>query len=757
MILYRFIFLIFFFLSFSSYVFSESNKNIVIEGNEFIDDEVIYSIIGKNIDENSSDYINKIIKSLFETGNFKNIEVEENDTEIIIKITENSRIKQINLIGNKRFKRDVILERFNEKDYFRYVNEIRIDSFIEELKKLYLSYGYNQIDVQYKIIDDLEDSNAVNLNFYFSEGSISKVNKIYFVGNTLFDKQDLMSEIKSNENNYFIIFRNENYKEFQIKDDLIRLEDFYRNNGFRDVQITYKSEYINKKNKFNVYFYINEGKKYQFGLLDFDFISIDMSISKKEEIKNILEDYYSKIINKDNIYNHSSLEKMESLLSEFLYDNGTIFFNIRLMDKINDSKVNILIKAESIQPKYVNQINIFGNSRTLGKVIRREVVFSEGDAINSDLIRITQRNLDSLGIFRSVQIDETYIDDNLLDIDIYVEEKSTGEFQIGLSFGTLEGATFISGLKEKNIAGLGREIDLTINTSNDNTKYNFGLVEPIVYNNNRLDFIYGISYEENDYSSSASYNLNSFTTHTGVRYTLIDDLTHAITVEYRLKEYLITNSDDVSSDIEKLSGNNADILLNNNFIFNELNSFLRPTKGTFIQYQNVFSPATNSDNGYMKNTLIHKKYFKFDDYIFSVRTKIGNIFSLQSSEIATDDKFSLGGRWLRGFDSYGVGPRKSRTSYVGGKNVIVSKFDISRPLNKESNNPIDINLFTDIGTVFENKNTPTSAQESIRSSYGFGLKFYSPIGPIGFSWAFPIGSESYDIERMFLFSIGNLN
>ena len=186
MILFRFIFSIFLFFSFSSFLFAESQKNIVIEGNEFIDDEVIYSIIGKNIDEDSSNYINKIIKSLYDTGNFKNIEVEENEIEIIVKITENSRINKIELIDNKRFKRDVILEHFNEKDYFQYVNEIRINTFIEELKKLYLSYGYNQIDIQYKIIDDTEEDNTVNLNFYFTEGSISKINKIYFVGNIFF-------------------------------------------------------------------------------------------------------------------------------------------------------------------------------------------------------------------------------------------------------------------------------------------------------------------------------------------------------------------------------------------------------------------------------------------------------------------------------------------------------------------------------------------------------------------------------------------
>ena len=87
---------------------------------------------------------------------------------------------------------------------------------------------------------------------------------------------------------------------------------------------------------------------------------------------------------------------------------------------------------------------------TFDKVIRREITFAEGDAINSDLIQSTQRNLDSLRIFRSINIEEVNLDENFIDINIYVEEQSTGEFQVGLSFGTIEGATFVTGLKEKN-------------------------------------------------------------------------------------------------------------------------------------------------------------------------------------------------------------------------------------------------------------------------------------------------------------------
>ena len=199
------------------------------------------------------------------------------------------------------------------------------------------------------------------------------------------------------------------------------------------------------------------------------------------------------------------------------------------------------------------------------------------------------------------------------------------------------------------------------------------------------------------------------------------------------------------------------LILKNSLIYNNLNSFIRPTNGAYLNFHNSFSPITNSDNGSMKNILTYRKYYKYDTNILSIQSQIGNIFSLQNSSIPSDEKFSLGGRWLRCFDTYGVGPRDSRTSYIGGNNLIVSKLDYQRPIFKNAENPVDLNLFIDVGKVFGNKNKPTNSTESIRSSYGFGIKWYSIIGPIGFSWGFPISSESYDIERMFIFTLGNVN
>ena len=316
-------------------------------------------------------------------------------------------------------------------------------------------------------------------------------------------------------------------------------------------------------------------------------------------------------------------------------------------------------------------------------------------------------------------------------MEVNVEEKSTGEFNVGISLGSYEGVNLVSGLKERNFGGSGRTLDLTVNTSENRTLYNFDITEPYVFNRN-LSFIYGINYSEFDYGKSSSYDLTNFTTKTGFKYLLSEDLDHQIILEYSLKNYTITNSSTASSDVKNLGGGNADIYLKNSLIYSNLNSFIRPTNGVYLNFYDTFSPVTNSDNGSIKNTLTYRKYFKYDSNILSIQSQIGNIFSLQNSTIPSDEKFSLGGKWLRGFDSFGAGPRDSRTSYIGGNNLVVSKLDFQRPVFKNAENPIDLNLFLDAGKVFDNKTNPTSSTESIRSSYGFGIKWYTPIGPYRF-------------------------
>ena len=733
-----------------------SQKKIVIKGNEYIDDEAIYSIIGEDFNLGSDSQKNKIIKSLYNTGNFINIIIEEKEESFIISVEENPKIDKVSFNGIKRFKEEEIFEFFKKDEYFRFYNSNSIDRFINEFKQIYYSFGYNQINIEYDIVDHQDKADFVNLDFKISEGSISRINRIYFIGNNHFNKNELLSEIKSKQDNFFLIFRNANFKKYQIKNDVNRLSNLYKDNGFRNIKVTYKTEYIGEKNTFNVYFYINEGPFYDFRQFDVDTQIKNISLDQIDHIKTIVNDYYSKNISKKNFYNKSKINKLAQIISDYLYDIGLIFFDIQVFENIEDTNVDILFKVKESPPKYVDQINIFGNTRTIEKVIRREIVVAEGDAINSDKIRTSNKNLNRLGIFKNVSIEERFRKENNVDLDVNIEEKSTGEFNVGISVGSYEGVNLVSGLKEKNFGGFGRLVDLSVNTSENKTLYNFDVTEPYVFNRN-LSFIYGINYSQSDYGKSASYELTNFTTKTGFKYLLSEDLDHKIIFEYSLKDYSITDSSTASSDIKNLSGDNAYMYINNSLIYNKLNSFIRPTNGNYLNFQNIFSPITNSDNGSFTNILTYRKYVNYDSNIFSIQSKLGNIFSLQNATIPSDEKFSLGGRWLRGFDMYGAGPRNSRTSYIGGNNIIVSKFDFQRSIFKNAENPVDFNLFLDAGKVFDNKTNPTNSKESIRSSYGFGIKWYTAIGPMGLSWGFPISSESYDIERMFIFTVGNVH
>ena len=141
--------LIILFLFFSKFIFSDSLKEIKIIGNENIDEEIIFSIINNQITDYSINNLNEIIKTLYDTGNFKNIEIEYLDDEIILNIQENSSIDNIRFTGNERFKEEEVFEIFNKSDYFKTLNEFNINNFISNLKSLYSSYGYNLINIEY--------------------------------------------------------------------------------------------------------------------------------------------------------------------------------------------------------------------------------------------------------------------------------------------------------------------------------------------------------------------------------------------------------------------------------------------------------------------------------------------------------------------------------------------------------------------------------------------------------------------------------
>ena len=217
------------------------------------------------------------------------------------------------------------------------------------------------------------------------------------------------------------------------------------------------------------------------------------------------------------------------------------YFKITAFEKIENYKADILFQISPTEPVYVNQINISGNDRTFDYVFRRELKLSEGDPVNTSKIKNITRQLNNLKFIGSAKVETTTIDENSQDIDIIVEEIQTGSFNVGLSLGTLDGASFVSGIKENNINGTGRSLEFLVNTNQNNKEFILSTSDKF-FINNKVNHGYSINYNENDFSKSQSYKLNTFTLDTSFNYKFSDYTYHTIGFGYSLKEYQVTDA-----------------------------------------------------------------------------------------------------------------------------------------------------------------------------------------------------------------------
>tara|TARA_B100000242_G_scaffold260807_1_gene206324 strand:+ start:289 stop:2559 length:2271 start_codon:yes stop_codon:yes gene_type:complete len=726
-----------------------NNTLFEIQGNNFTDSNVILSLLNKIPETVDEEFSNDIIKVLNNSNLFSDVSVRFIDNKYIINVKEYPNIDKLYFENNERLE-DIELKQIASDINFINDNNVSLNLFINEVKKVYESFGYNNVNINYskKIY---EENNTIDFYFDIQEGKITKVNKIIINGNNSISGQDILANIKTKTRSIRNIFANNNFKPFTVESDKYKIINYYKNNGFLNVDVNVKIEYF-KSNRVNIYFNIIEGDVYSLVAIDI----VDENNILNSITANLINLKTDSFLNENSIFSYSKAQQLRKDISSTIIDSGVEFFEINSYEKISDKNVKILYQISPIAPKYTNLINIEGNYRTYDYVIRRELSIVEGDAIYPRQIKSLKDKLTSLNLFESVNIKEDPVDDKNVNLIIEIEEKQTGSFNAGVSLGTLDGFAIVTGLRERNFYGTGRSLDILLNTSEDKNQFKFITTDRLSYEND-ANISYSINYKQEDFSNASSYKLDSFSSGIGVGYRLNKKLIHNIDLEYVLKDYNITNSTTVSETIASSSGSNISYLLKNNFSYSTLNPGFISKKGNYFNFNNTIETPTSSSNGFIKNTLTFKNYFNSNDNIFSIQTKIGNIFSLNNNDILTDDKFSLGGRWLRGFDNFGAGPRNSRTSYVGGNNLIATKFDYSHEITKKSDFPIYLNLFNDYGLVWENKTNPTNNDNSLRSSVGFGIKYYSPIGPIGFTWGFPIIDEKYDINRMFLFSIGNID
>ena len=683
--------------------------------------------------------MNSALKELYKTNYFKNIFISNSSGNINIDVIENPIIQlvEINGIDDKKILEN--LKKVTAKQEKYPFIETDVSEKTNLLKNLLKSFGYYFVKLNTSIITN--NNNTIDLIYDFELGEIAKIKKIKFIGDKIFRDSTLRNVIVSEEDRFWKFITRNKYLDFnRINLDVSRLENFYKNRGFYNVNIKSTTAIITDKNQFELIFNINADKKFYF-----DQIIIKGNDNIPDENISIFKDKFKKLKGKK--YSKKKLLNLIDELNEFTLQNDFIFINAQYDEYIkNEDKVEVLINFNELDKFYVDRINIFGNFITDEKVIRNALIIDEGDPFNEILFNKSIKDIQAKNIFQSVEAKSSE-DNNLKKIDITVEEKATGELFAGAGTGTT-GTSVSGGIKENNYLGLGIKLDTNVTVTDDTIKGKFSVTNPN-YNNSDKTVRTVIESSSNDFMSTSGYKSSRTGFSVGTEF----EQKNNFFVNLDLSNFYedLETSSNATNIIKKQEGNYIENLLSYSIKYNKLDQNYQPTDG----FMNTFSQTLPiySDDRSVENRLVSSVYHSINEnLILSANFLLKTINSLDDN-VRVSKRVYIPSRRLRGFESSKIGP-KDGNQFIGGNYASSLNLNSTLPNILFENENIDLNFFLDLANVWEVDYNDKLDSNKIRSSTGIAVNWFSTIGPLTFSYAIPLSEAKSDVTERFRFQIG---
>lgn len=586
--------------------------------------------------------------------------------------------------------------------------------------------------------------------FKIDEGPLASINKVNFVGNKHYSDDDLQSEIMSKESRWYRIFSSaENYDSEKTNYDKELLRRFYFKRGYADFRVVSAvAELSPDKKSFVLTFVLDEGKRYKIRSLD---ITSDIADVDTAALKPAVQ------LETGDWYNADKVEKSVTALTDELGKKGFAFVDVEpeMTKDTAAGEIALTFHVKEGERIFVDRINITGNTRTYDKVIRREFRIDEGDAFNVSKIKDSRRNVENLDYFSKVNIETMPKDDNKADINVDVEEKSTGYFNVGVGYSTVNGALVRTGVTENNFRGLGQRLGLDIGVSQRSQEYDVSFTEPY-FLNRRLRAGFDLFRTEQDYQDEGSYDSESTGGRLRLGWNYTDDLSQQF--RYTLRQDKISNVDsEASYYIKEEAGKYNDSSVGQTIVYDKRDSAFNPKEGYFISFGNDVS-GLGGDEKYLKfDAKLYQYYTLADYYTFKLFANAGYITGYGGKDVRLSNRYYLGGSTLRGFDVAGIGARDKYTDdALGGNWMLYTGGEVMFPIGLDELG-IKGRTFVDMGMLGKPDNINTSVVEyssSPRVAAGFGFQWLSPMGQIDIDFAFPIVKEDYDETQVFRLNFG---
>lgn len=752
----------------------------------------------------TDDELHRDAQSLWDLGFFDDLVFEARpageEITLHVHVRERPAIADVTFVGND----EVSDEDIDEKVTLRNNSILSVPDVrrqVQRIRDLYAEEGYFLARVEYELVRLPGENNEVEVRFNIEEGQEVEVRQIRFVGNRNIPADDLTAIMQTSEVGFFSFLSGANFDSSAFEEDITRLQAWYYDQGYLTMQVgTPRIELTPDRAYIDITIPIQEGPRFRIGRLSVTEVNRDGA-----EVEALADDLREEIdLDGGDWFSRSSIAVGLQEITRVYRDAGYARVQVSPETDLDDERRIVDLRVQILRgpPVRIERINITGNTKTRDGVIRRELQILEGELYSQTGIERSKRRVTALGYFERADIsEEAGSRDDLIVLNIEVVEKPTGTFQVGAGFSSIEQFILTAQVQQNNLFGNGQSLSLQLQLSGIRQLIQVRFVEP---------WLFGTQWSGSVEAFKTVRQFVDFTrdsTGGGLMFghPLFDPRLRLF-FGYR-GEYIQLGqatgglfgggvSNAAGAGIQSSSSGLDNALLEGflsslrlSVTWDNRNNRQFPSDGFYASYSAQLAERfLGSAQPFLRQTAFIRFYRQlWGPLVFKVNLEGGLITSRDDRGVPLYERFFLGGIFnVRGYPLNSLGPRAALLSNpgasprrggggvpagtgIGGNLQLFYQAELEFPILASVG--IRGVLFTDGGNAWnlEDARCGAPATENddpttrpcgfdplaIRTSVGFGLRWFSPLGPLRFEWGIPLARRSYENPIRFEFTIGN--
>ncbi len=729
-------------------------KDIRIEGLQRIESGTVFASLPFRIgDVYNDDSGAAAIRTLFALGLFKDVRLDAQGDVLVVIVEERPSIAEVEWVGLKEFDKEVLVKALKDVGISegRPFDKALADKAEQELKRQYITrslYGAEVVTTVTPI-----ERNRVKLTFTVTEGGPSKIKEIRITGNQAFSEATLKDQFNLDVGGWLSWYtKSDRYSRTKLNADLETLRSYYLSRGFLEFRVDSTQVAISAdKQDISISINVTEGERFVVSGVKLE----GNYLGKEDEFKALVK------IGLGQPYNAETVTETTKAFADHFGKFGFAFARIDARPEIDrlNNRVNFVLQADPSRRAYVRRINVAGNNRTRDEVIRREFRQLEAAWYDGDKIKLSRDRVDRLGFFTEVNIEtqEVPATTDQVDLTITVIEKPTGSVSLGAGFSSTEKVALSFGIRQENAFGSGNYLATEINTSRYNRTIVVSTTDPYftpegisrtidVFHRTTRPYLGDL----NAYSLVSSGAGMRF----GVPFSEIDTVFFGMNYE-QTNIRPGTNLPNAYVEYMQQFGYTSTALpLTVGWARDGRDSALVPNRGILQRFNSDVSAS--GDARYIRTNYQIQDYIPLSKkFTLALNADLGWGQGLSGRPYPLFKNYFVGGLGsVRGYQQSTLGPSDStNTLFLGGAKKVVLNAEVLAPFPGAGNDrTLRLFAFTDAGRAF-GENEKVSLKE-LRSSFGVGLSWISPMGPLRFSYALPMKRQDTDKIQRLQFQIG---